>query len=98
MGPYRLVYAADRNRRAIERFLLGIPRNERVLLVGKLESLAVNPKPVQYRMLRPPVPIEGYLAPHRLRVGDYRIFYDIDESAKTVVLIGIRRRHEHTYR
>ena len=42
-------------------------------------------------------PIFGYLAQYRLRVGDYRIFYDLDDERRKVILLAIRRRHEHTY-
>lgn len=96
MAPYRLLYAADRSRRAIERFLRTVAAGQRERLIRRTEGLALDPRPAQHRLLTPPVPVEGYEAPHRLRVGDFRIFYDIDEVHRTVVLIGIRRRAEGT--
>jgi mRNA interferase RelE/StbE len=34
----------------------------------------------------------------RLRVGDVRIVYVIDEAARTVVVLRVARRNESTYR
>lgn len=35
---------------------------------------------------------------YRYRVGDFRILFDIDDNAKTVEILDIRRRDEQTYR
>ena len=37
------------------------------------------------KKLNPPV-----LAAYRLRVGDYRVFYDVIEESKTVLVVAIR--------
>ncbi len=50
----------------------------------KLEN---NPCATGTRKLRG---IEGY----RFRVGRYRILYDIDQTAKTVTIYGIRHRKD----
>lgn len=34
------------------------------------------------------------VAQYRIRIGDYRILYDIDESAKAVVILRIGHRRE----
>ena len=34
----------------------------------------------------------------RLRVGDVRIVYSIDDGARTIVILRIARRSESTYR
>ncbi|MFQ6014256.1 MAG: type II toxin-antitoxin system RelE/ParE family toxin [Anaerolineae bacterium] len=39
-----------------------------------------------------------YVAHCRLRVGDYRVFYDIDDENKVVLLLAIERRRERTYK
>ena len=63
-------------------------------------GLADDPRPEgkKIKSLRPPLAIYSLIATHRLRVGDYRILYDIDDTAKRVVLLAIRRRSEKTYR
>ncbi|MBI4678105.1 MAG: type II toxin-antitoxin system RelE/ParE family toxin [Elusimicrobia bacterium] len=65
-----------------------------------IESLADNPRPQGDRVkpLRPPLSIYSLVATHRLRVGDYRILYDIDDGSRRVVLLSVRRRSEKTYR
>ena len=65
-----------------------------------IDSLADNPRPEgkKIKSLRPPLAIYSLIATHRLRVGDYRILYDIDDTAKRVVLLAVRRRSEKTYR
>lgn len=47
----------------------------------KIWELADNPKPVG-----------GGLESHRIRIGDYRVVYSIDESDKTVVILDIDHR------
>ena len=65
-----------------------------------IDSLADNPRPEgrKIKSMRPPLAIYSLIATHRLRVGEYRILYDIDDTAKRVVLLAVRRRSEKTYR
>jgi len=65
-----------------------------------INGLADSPRPEgkKIKSLRPPLAIYSLAATHRLRIGDYRILYDIDDFAKRVVLLAIRRRSEKTYR
>ncbi|MEK6543473.1 MAG: type II toxin-antitoxin system RelE/ParE family toxin [Elusimicrobiota bacterium] len=98
MVTYRLVYADKKVERDFLKTLLPLPANERKLILEKLGSLALNPRPQQFKMLARPVLVYGYLAPCRLRVADYRILYDIDDLAKKVVILSLRRRSEKTYK
>ena len=61
---------------------------ERVLL--KLRALASAPRPRGCEKL--------YDAVFRVRVGDFRIVYLIDEREKRIEVGGIRRRTEITYK
>jgi len=38
------------------------------------------------------------VASYRYRVGDLRILFDIDDETRTVEILDIRKRDEHTYR
>lgn len=96
-GAYRLVYADARVQKTFIKELKKIPANFRNLILEKLEVLETNPRPQQFKILAQPVFIYGYWAPYRLRVGDWRILYDIDENAKRVVILALRRRGERTY-
>ncbi len=73
----------------------------RIVQIKKaIESLENNPRPQgkKFKFLRPPVSIMHLVATHRLRIGDYRILYDVDDKSKRVILLAIRRRSEKTYK
>ncbi len=97
MGLYHLVYADTRVQKSFLHVLEKIPQNQQKVILEKLEGLQENPKPQQFKILARPVLIYGYWAPYRVRVGDYRILYDIDEKAKKVVVLALRKRDEKTY-
>jgi len=61
---------------------------ERVIL--KLRALANDPRPQGCEKL--------YDAIYRVRVGDFRIIYLIDEQKRRVEVGAIRRRSERTYK
>lgn len=77
-----------RLKRTAEADLDGLPRplfdriNERIL------ALREEPRPVGVRKLQGGV--EGW----RIRVGDYRIIYQIDDGARTVTIIRVRHRRD----
>jgi mRNA interferase RelE/StbE len=53
-----------------------------------IEDLAGNPRPAGCRKLI------GREDLWRLRVGDYRVVYTIDDSAKIIDIIAVRHRRE----
>jgi mRNA interferase RelE/StbE len=59
-------------------------------VVVKLGALANDPRPQGCEKL--------YNAIYRVRVGDFRVIYLIDEKKKQVEVGGIRRRSERTYK
>jgi mRNA interferase RelE/StbE len=83
---YRLLIrpAAERDLRALTPTIL-----ERV--DARIRALADNPRPRGFERLRGP---QGGF---RLRVGDYRILYDVDD-AQHVVMIGRVRHRRDVYR
>jgi len=56
--------------------------NERIL------ALREEPRPAGVRKL------QGDLEGWRIRVGDYRVVYQIDDSAQTVTVIRVRHRRD----
>jgi mRNA interferase RelE/StbE len=56
--------------------------------VSKIEALAGNPRPAGCRKLK------GYKDHWRIRVGDWRVLYLIDDSAKVVSITRIAHRRE----
>ena len=68
-----------------------IPLKYRDTIDKKIQSLATKPRPYGCRKLTEK---EGY----RIRVGDYRILYSIDDEAKVVVIYRIKTKGKATYK
>jgi mRNA interferase RelE/StbE len=54
----------------------------------KIDALAENPRPHGVQRLR------GEPATHRVRVGDYRILYEIHDATLIVLVIRVRNRRD----
>ena len=82
MNEYRIEF-----RPAALRELRKIDRSAQPRIQGAIALLAQDPRPPASRPLRGR---EGY----RLRVGDYRIIYTIDDGVLLLVVVTIRHRRE----
>ena len=69
-----------------------MPREVQTRLATPIQALAENPRPVGVRKLR------GEERTWRIRVGPYRVVYDIFEDRALVVILKVARRSETTYR
>ena len=80
---YRIEFtpAADRDFR-------GLPQDVQRRLRPKIDALAGNPRPPGIETLT------GEKDLHRVRVGDYRIVYQIRDEVLLVVLVRIRHRRD----
>jgi len=74
----------------VQRELDGLQGIDYERVVVKLRALATAPRPRGCEKL--------YDAIYRVRVGDFRIVYLIDEKDKRIEVGGIRRRTERTYK
>jgi len=74
--------------RNAERDLKKLPKDIFHRFVVSVKSLAQNPKPQGSRK------IMGSKNDWRIRVGDYRVIYEIDEEVRAVKLMRIRHRRE----
>ena len=71
--------------------LLAIRGHDRALVNGRLLILELNPRSFGA------IPLKG--SPYyRARTGDWRLIYQINDSAQVVLIIRILRRSEKTYR
>ena len=82
MSPYDIEF-----RPAALRELRKIDRSIQPRIQGVISFLAQDPRPPASRQLRGR---DGY----RLRVGDYRIIYTIDDGVLLIVVVTIGHRRE----
>ena len=78
--------------RRAERNLKRFPAGDRKRLEVALHKLADNPHTEGVRQLAP-----GSTS-HRLRVGAYRILFEIEPRYRLMVILAIERRSDTTYR
>lgn len=68
-----------------------VPLKYRSAIDKTILSLSSDPRPIGCKKL---TEREGY----RVRAGDYRILYSIDDAAKVVVIYRIKIKGKSTYR
>ena len=57
-------------------------------IIPSIEALGENPRPAGCRKL------SGSKSDWRIRVGDYRVLYEIDDEEKAVRVMRVRHRRE----
>ncbi len=70
------------------RSLWKLPQETRKRLARKIEGLARNPRPAGVKKL------QGLPELYRLRAGDYRILYQIQDKILLVLVVQIDHRRE----
>ena len=75
----------------LEKEFRRIPIHDRQRIDRAILALASNPRPHGCKKLTDK---EGF----RVRVGDYRVLYTVDDESKTVVVYRVKIRSEKTYR
>jgi len=84
---YRVELLDGKTQRQLDRIVE--PDYSRVAdAISKLEA---NPRPQGCRKLRA---LQGW----RIRVGNWRVIYHIDDADLVVTIVEVRRRREDTYR
>jgi len=64
------------------------PRTLRRRLVAVIQALAADPRPLGCEKLA------GAVAAYRVRQGDYRTVYTIDDKARVVLVVKVGHRRE----
>ncbi len=57
-------------------------------VIRAIEPLSIEPRPAGCRKL------QGSENAFRIRVGDYRIIYTVDDEVRIVAIVHVRRRRE----
>ena len=99
MSSYEIVFPSERVERTFQKTLEKIPAEYQAAIVEAVRSLASNPRTQGKRSkkLTGHVILSKFTAEYRLRVGPYRILYDIDDQRKKMILLKLLKRDEHTY-
>jgi mRNA interferase RelE/StbE len=74
--------------RAAENDLKRLPASTSQRIIPQIKTLAENPRPSGCRK------ITGSKNDWRIRIGDYRVIYEIDEKANAVRIMRVRHRRE----
>jgi len=74
-------------RRQVHKELESISTDYARLIAQHIDSLEENPRPPDSKKLKGD-------ADYSLRVGTYRVLYDIDDKTKTVTIYRIKNRRE----
>jgi len=85
--PYRVELAP-----AAQRELRRLPPEVQARLAVPIQALGQDPRPSGVRKLR------GEDRTWRIRVGPYRVVYDVYDDREFVVVLRVSRRRESTYR
>jgi mRNA interferase RelE/StbE len=73
--------------RRTQKELAGLPTNIYEGIRDAIRALADNPRPPGCAKL---VEREGW----RIRLGDYRVIYEIDDKAKTILILHVGHRRD----
>ena len=74
--------------KAAENDLKRLPTTTFQRIIFRIRTLAENPRPSGCRKLT------GSKDDWRIRIGDHRVLYEIDEKAKAVRILRVRHRRE----
>ena len=73
---------------SVEKDLQSIPRAMVSRLLDRIDRLPANPTPPQSTKL------QGAERLYRLRVGDYRVVYEVDREAEQITVHYVRHRRD----
>jgi mRNA interferase RelE/StbE len=74
--------------RSAENDLKRLPASTFQRILPQIKALAENPRPPGCHK------ISGSKSDWRIRIGDYRVIYEIDEKTKAVRIMRVRHRRE----
>lgn len=83
MAEYAIGFA-----RSARKQLQSLDRTIALRIVARIEALSVTPRPLGC------VKLEGGARLWRIRVGDYRVVYEIDDERRVVDVTAVRHRRD----
>ena len=83
MKPYPIEFS-----KSAEKELLNLPKKTASQILSKIDMLALNPRPSGCKKLT------GSLNSYRIRIGDYRVLYTIEDNILLVDIVSIGNRKD----
>ncbi len=75
-------------KRQVEKDLRKIDRRYKKTILDEIEKLKKSPRPSTSRKLT------NTEMTHHLRIGDYRVIYQVDDNSKVITIFYIRHRKD----
>lgn len=96
---YEVVFPSKRVERLFQKSLEKIPADYQETIIAAIRGLGNSPRPQGKRAkkLTGEIIVAQFVAEYRLRIGPYRVLYDVDDQRKKVVLLKLAKRDEQTY-
>ncbi len=98
---YRVKFPSHSIENKFNKILSKVPQRIQDEILEAIENLDTNPRPYSkkpFKKLKPPIQFYQFTAQYRIRIGDYRVLYDVDDKRKIVWILALRKRSEKTYR
>jgi len=83
------VHRVETASRRVEKEIADLPSGVKNRVIQIIQDLAEDPRPQGVRQL-----MGAMRGAWRIRVGDYRIIYDVDDAAQLVVILAVLPRRE----
>lgn len=84
-------YQVEMSKAAVRGLASVDPKKHREQVRDKILTLEVDPRPPGFE------PVKSQPGHFRVRQGDWRVIYSIDDAASVVKVDAVRRRNEDTY-
>ncbi len=74
--------------KSVQKQIDNLPNQIRNRVIKKIQSLAQEPRPSDM------VKLKGYTEEYRIRIGNYRVRYEIDDSSQIIRLLQCKHRRD----
>ena len=79
--------------RRVRKDMARLPRRDQARILAAIKALAEDPRPAGYRHVK-----AAEKGTYRVRAGDYRVIYIIQDDKQVIIVARVARRSESTYR
>ena len=98
---YQVKFPSHSIENKFDKLFSKLPADIQEEIEKSVKDLADNPRPFgkkPFKRLKPPIQFYQMTAKYRIRIGNYRVLYDVDDKTRTAWILALRKRGEDTYR